>query len=316
MSSLCVATHNPRKGKDRYSEEHARLFSMLREPFGIAMSNTLKHQEVLKLKDILADDNRYLREGLLRVSGEEVIGEKLGLKEVMEMVRQVAVLVSPVLLLGETGVGNGVIAKAIHYVCPRRDRPFIIVNCGATPDTLLDSELFCHEKGAFAGALAQKRVRFERANKWTIFLDEIGELPPEAQVRMLRVLQNREIERVGGSQTIPVDMRIIAATNRNLEGMVRSKQFREDLWFRLNVFPIRIPPLRERKEDIPPLVHHFIDRKSRELKLHPSPKLAPGAIERLVAYHWPGNVRELENIVERDLILHKDEPLMVDRQYP
>jgi transcriptional regulator with GAF, ATPase, and Fis domain len=300
------------EGRDRFSEEHARLFSLLNEPFAIALSNTLKHQEILRLKDLLADDNRYLHRELLRLSGDEIVGAEFGLRGVMAMVQRVASLNNPVLLLGETGVGKDVIANAIHYSSPRKDGPFIKVNCGAIPETLLDSELFGHEKGAFTGALSQKRGRFERADHGTIFLDEIGELPPQAQVRMLRVLQYKEIERVGGTNTISVDIRLIAATNRNLEEMVKTKQFREDLWFRLNVFPIRIPPLRERKDDIPALVHHFVERKSRELRLPASPPLAAGVIDRLMAYPWPGNVRELENVIERALILGKGTPLTLD----
>ena len=238
---------------------------------------------------------------------------EFGLKDAMEMVRQVAPLDSPVLLRGETGVGKDVIANALHYSSPRQDGPFIKVNCGAIPETLLDSELFGHEKGSFTGAIARKRGCFERAHHGTIFLDEIGELPPAAQVRMLRVMQYKEIQRVGGSASIPVDIRIIAATHRNLEEMVRAERFREDLWFRLNVFPIVIPPLRSRKADIPALARHFLKRKSRELKLPASPTLAPGAIDRLMAYDWPGNVRELENVLERALILSKGEPLTFDR---
>jgi formate hydrogenlyase transcriptional activator len=300
------------QGRERFNEEHARLFSLLNEPFAIALSNTLKHQEVLRLKDLLADDNRYLHRELLRLSGDEIVGAEFGLKGVMEMVRQVASLDSPVLLLGETGVGKDAIANAIHYSSPRRDGPFVRVNCGAIPETLLDSELFGHEKGAFTGALSQKRGRFERADQGTLFLDEIGEMPPQVQVRMLRVLQYKEIERVGGTRAVSVDIRLIAATNRNLEEMVRAKQFREDLWFRLNVFPIHIPGLRERRQDIPALVHHFIKRKSRELKLPATPLVAHGAIDRLMDYHWPGNVRELENVVERALILSKGSPLSFD----
>jgi transcriptional regulator with GAF, ATPase, and Fis domain len=258
---------------------------------------------------MLADDNRYLQQELLRLSGEDIVGADFGLRGVMEMVRQVAPLDSPVLLLGETGVGKDVIANAIHYSSLRREHPFITVNSGAIPENLLDSELFGHEKGAFTGAIAQKRGRFERANKGTIFLDEIGELPPQAQVRMLRVLQHKEIERVGGSNPIHVDVRIIAATHRNLEEMLKADLFREDLWFRLNVFPIMIPPLRARKADIPALLHHFIQRKTIELKLPTRPTLAPGAMDRLVAYHWPGNVRELENMVERALILNRSGPV-------
>jgi transcriptional regulator with GAF, ATPase, and Fis domain len=297
------------EGKNRFSEEHARLFSFLNEPFAIVLSNTLKHQEILRLKDLLADDNRYLHRELLRLSGDEIVGTDFGLKGVMAMVQQVASLSSPVLLLGETGVGKDIVANAIHYSSPRKDGPFIKVNCGAIPETLLDSELFGHEKGAFTGAISQRRGRFERANGGTLFLDEIGELPPQAQVRMLRVLQYKEIERVGGTNPISVDIRLIAATNRDLVEMVKAKQFREDLWFRLNVFPIRIPPLRERKEDIAALVHYFVKRKSRELKLPVPPPLAHGLIDRLMAYRWPGNVRELENVIERALILSKGQPL-------
>jgi len=300
------------EGSEGYTEEHATLLSLLKEPFVVAMSITLEHREVVKLKDILADDNRYLQGELRRLSSGNIIGENLGLKVVMEMVRQVAPLDSPVLLLGETGVGKEVIGTAIHALSPRRDCPFITVNSGAIPETLIDSELFGHEKGAFTGALSKKRGRFERADKGTIFLDEIGELPPQAQIRMLRVLQEKEIERVGGSKTIPVDIRVIAATHRSLEEMVQSRQFRADLLFRLNVFPIVIPPLRERRGDIPGLVHHFIDWKSKELKLHPPPKLVSGAIDHLLAYHWPGNVRELENVVERALILNKSGPISFD----
>jgi transcriptional regulator with GAF, ATPase, and Fis domain len=261
------------------------------------------------LKDMLADDNRYLFSELRSASGDEIIGSDFGLKAVMEMVKQVAPLDSPVLLLGETGTGKELIANAIHYSSPRKDGPFIKVNCGAIPETLLDSELFGHEKGAFTGAVSQKRGRFERASKGTIFLDEIGELPAHAQVRLLRVLQSKEIERVGGTTSIRVDVRIISATNRNLQEMIASGRFREDLWFRLNIFPIMIPPLRQRREDIPALVYHFIDRKSKEIKLTEIPVLAPGAIDRLMAYDWPGNVRELENLIERALIQSRGDKL-------
>jgi transcriptional regulator with GAF, ATPase, and Fis domain len=297
------------EGFDRYTEEHARLLSLLNEPFAMALSNALTHQEVLQLKDMLTDDNRYLRQELFSLSGSEIIGTDFGLRDVMEMIRKVAPLESPVLLLGETGVGKGIMAGAVHHLSARSKGPFITVNSGAIPETLLDSELFGHEKGAFTGAIEQKRGRFERANQGTIFLDEIGELPLQAQVRMLRVLQEKVIERVGGSKSIPVDIRIIAATHRNLNDMVLAKQFREDLWFRINVFPIRIPPLRERKGDIPSLVHYFMNKKTRELKLSALPELAPGAMERLMRYNWPGNVRELENVVEREMILNQSGPL-------
>lgn len=297
------------EGKDRFSQEHARMMLLLNEPFAIAFSNALKHEEVLRLKDLLADDNRYLHRELFHLSGDEIVGAEFGLKGAMAAARKVASLASPVLLLGETGVGKDVIANAIHYSSPRRDGPFVKINCGAIPESLLDSELFGHEKGAFTGAVSQKRGRFERAHGGTLFLDEIAELPPQAQIRMLRVLQFKEIERVGGTTSFPVDCRIIAATNRDLEELVKTKQFRQDLWFRLNVFPIRIPPLRERKEDLPALLRHFMERKSRELRLPIPPPLARGVIDRLLAYPWPGNVRELENVVERALILSKGEPL-------
>jgi transcriptional regulator with GAF, ATPase, and Fis domain len=301
------------EGNDRYTEEHAKLFASLREPFFVAMLNTLKHREVLELKDLLTDDNKYLHNELRKISGDEIIGVNFGLRDVMHKVQQVASLNSPVILLGETGVGKDVIANAIHYSSSRSNGPFVSVNCGAIPDTLIDSELFGHEKGAFTGALAQKRGRFERANQGTIFLDEIGELPPQAQVRLLKVLQSKEIERVGGVKTISLDIRIIAATNRNLEQMVKDGEFREDLWFRLNVFPVWIPPLRDRVSDIPALIQYFISKKARELKLHSIPKLAEGAMTTLTHYHWPGNVRELENIVERELILNQTGPLSFEQ---
>ncbi len=293
-------------GLNRYKDEHARLLRLLHDPFAIAISKALEHQEIIQLRDMLADDNRYLFEELRFASGDEIVGLDFGLKAVMRMVRQVAPLDSPVLLLGETGTGKEILANAIHYSSPRKDGPFIKVNCGAIPDTLLDSELFGHEKGAFTGAVSQKRGRFERADKGTIFLDEIGELPVQAQVRLLRVLQTKEIERVGGTTSIPVDVRIISATHRNLQEMIASGRFREDLWFRLNVFPIMVPPLRQRRGDIPALVHHFIDRKSKELKLMERPALAPGEVDKLMAYDWPGNVRELENVIERALIQQRD----------
>lgn len=296
-------------GKNRYTAEHSELLSLLNEPFAIALSNFLRHQEVVQLKNILADDNRFLHKELRSISGEKIIGQDFGLRSVMDMVRQVAPLDSPVLLLGETGVGKEVIANAIHYSSSRSEGPLIKVNCGAVPETLLDSELFGHEKGAFTGAISQRRGRFERASGGTIFLDEIGELKAEAQVKLLRVLQNKEIERVGGTRPLSVNIRIIAATHRDLKNMVVEGQFREDLWYRLNVFPLMIPPLRDRKIDIPALVSHFVNVKSREMGLHHVPTLAPGAIDILTSYEWPGNVRELENMVERALIMAGGGPL-------
>jgi transcriptional regulator with GAF, ATPase, and Fis domain len=291
-------------GREKFNAHHVRLLSLLNEPCAVALTNSMRYRELMTLRDLLADDNRYLQDELRRLSGEDVVGADFGLKEVMELVRQVAPLDSPVLLLGETGTGKEVIAGAIHKSSARKDGPFITVNCGAIPETLLDSELFGYEKGAFTGALSQKRGRIERAHGGTLFLDEIGELPAEAQVRLLRVLQEKEIDRIGGSGPVKVDIRVIAATHRDLEEMMELRKFRHDLYFRLRVFPIVLPPLRERKTDIPALVQHFILKKSREMKRLVVPSPTPEAIDRLMAYHWPGNVRELENAVERSLILN------------
>jgi transcriptional regulator with GAF, ATPase, and Fis domain len=290
----------------RFNEEHAQLLSLLTEPFLVSLSNAMKHQEVIKLRDRLADDNRFLHRELYKLTGDKIIGSDFGLKETMELVDRVASTNSPVLLLGETGVGKEVIANNLHYQSERHDEPFVTVNCGAIPENLIDSELFGHEKGAFTGALKQKSGRFERAKNGTIFLDEIGELPPNIQVRLLRVIQEKEFERVGGTATVSVDIRIIAATHRNLEEMTEQGLFREDLWFRLNVFPITIPPLRERKVDIPALVQHFMEQKSKEMKLGYIPSIDDGEMLPLMDYDWPGNVRELENLIERALILSKD----------
>jgi transcriptional regulator with GAF, ATPase, and Fis domain len=289
---------------------------LLREPFYVALSNTLQHAELLQLKEHLAEDNRELQRDLRKIVGTEIIGASFGLASTMDLVRKVAPRDSPVLLLGETGTGKDVIAQAIHAASPRRAAPFVKVNAGAIPPSLIDSELFGHEKGAFTGAQARKRGRFERAHQGTLFLDEIGELPPEAQVRLLRVLQDHTIERVGGTEAVRVDVRILAATHRNLGEMIEEGEFREDLWFRLAVFPIELAPLRERVMDIPALASHFLSRKARALRLPTTPELAPGAIEPLLRYDWPGNVRELENVIERALILDPKGPLQFDSLLP
>ncbi|MCG8636843.1 MAG: sigma-54 dependent transcriptional regulator [Desulfobacterales bacterium] len=239
----------------------------------------------------------------------DVIGRNSGLARVIEQVGLVSCMETSVLLLGETGVGKGMIASLIHNASLRRSGPFVSVNCGAIPETLLDSELFGHEKGAFTGAVLRKQGRFERADRGTVFLDEIGELPLPAQVRLLNVLQTREIERVGGHCSLPVNIRVISATHRNLENMVAQGDFREDLWFRLNVFPIHIPPLRHRKADIPDLARHFILKKAKKLKFKALPVLGKKGIRELMGYHWPGNVRELENIVERAMICCRNRDL-------
>jgi transcriptional regulator with GAF, ATPase, and Fis domain len=303
-------------GAQCFDNAHARLLSQLNEPFGIALTNSLRYRELQRFKDRLADDNRYLQDELRRISGDEIIGADFGLRSVMEQVRQVAHLDSPVLLLGETGTGKEMVASAIHNLSTRRHGPFITVNCGAIPPTLMDSELFGHEKGAFTGALFRKRGRIERAHGGTLFLDEIGELQAEAQVRLLRVLQQKEIDRIGGREPVRVDIRIIAATHRDLERMIHQGRFRKDLYFRLKVFPVALPPLRRRVEDIPALVQHFIQKKARDMKLAHVPALATDALERLMAYPWPGNVRELENAVERALILSRGKALGFDELVP
>jgi len=282
-----------------YRQEHLDLMASVMEPFAVALSNAITYRQLQMYSDILVDDKDFLQREL--IVSDQVIGEQNGLKSVMDQVNQVAALGNTVLIMGETGVGKEVIANAIHQRSPRRKGPFIKVNCGAIAESLVDSELFGYEKGAFTGAVSQRRGRFERANGGTIFLDEVGELSLNAQVRLLRVLATHEIERVGGSKVIAVDIRVITATHRDLGRMVAEGRFREDLWFRLNVFPINVPPLRERKGDIPSLFRHFLGLKSRQLGISP-PNLAPGGLTRLMDYDWPGNVRELENVVERELI--------------
>ncbi len=293
------------KGFDRYTTEHGEIFGLLQEPFSVAVANALNHQDLMEMRDRLADENRYLQKELeIIYQGQEIVGANSGLKETMELCDQVAPMDNTVLILGETGVGKEVIAKTIHKMSNKRKGPFIKVNCGAIPSDLVDSELFGHEKGAFTGAVARKIGRFERAHTGTIFLDEIGELSAEAQVRLLHVLQSREIERLGGTKSIHVDVRVIAATHRDLESMVKNGMFREDLWFRLNVFPIIIPPLRERKEDVPDFVRYIVKQKSKELGIEPPP-VSEEWINSYVLYDWPGNVRELENTIERELIKNK-----------
>ncbi|HMB31212.1 MAG TPA: sigma 54-interacting transcriptional regulator [Desulfohalobiaceae bacterium] len=293
------------KGFEKYNSEHARIFGLLQEPFAIAVANALRHQDLIEMKDRLADENSFLQKQLeIAAKNEKVIGADSGLKGVMQACQQVAPMDNTVLILGETGVGKEIVARTIHRISPRAEKPFIKVNCGAIPSELVDSELFGHEKGAFTGAVARKLGRFERAHTGTILLDEIGELSAQAQIRLLHVLQSREIERVGGTKSIYVDVRVIAATHRHLESMVNNGEFREDLWFRLNVFPIIIPPLRERKEDIPDFVRYIVKEKSKELGIEP-PMVSDEWINSYVLYDWPGNVRELENTIERELIKNK-----------
>lgn len=297
------------KGPDDFTREHTRLLNLLNDPFALAFTNSRRFRELAKIKDLLADDNQYLQRELRQLAGDQIVGADTGLRGVMTLVRQVAPQPSPVLVVGETGAGKEVIARAVHELSPRRDGPFIKVNCGAIPQSLMDSELFGHEKGAFTGAINRMRGRFERADQGTILLDEVGELTPEAQVRLLRVLQEKEIERLGGSKPIKLNIRVVAATHRNLADMVKAGVFRQDLYYRLNVFPVHIPPLRQRKDDIEPLVQYFLQCKSREMGRRHLPRLTRVALDILREYDWPGNVRELEHAVERALILGQGQSL-------
>jgi transcriptional regulator with GAF, ATPase, and Fis domain len=236
---------------------------------------------------------------------EQLIGNSPALEAVLDGVKRVAPTSSTVLIQGETGTGKELIARAIHNISPRCGRPFVKLNCAAIPLDLLESELFGHEKGAFTGAIAQKLGRFELADKGTLFLDEVGDIPPQLQPKLLRILQEQEFERLGSSRTHQVDVRLVAATHRNLAEMVRNGEFRSDLYFRLNVFPVQLPPLRERREDIPALVAHFVEivgrRVGRQIDHIPEETILD-----LCSYDWPGNIRELQNLIERALILSED----------
>jgi formate hydrogenlyase transcriptional activator len=233
---------------------------------------------------------------------EQIIGNSPALESVLEQVEQVAPTDSTVLIQGETGTGKELIARAIHNLSSRCGRPFIKLNCAAIPFDLLESELFGHERGAFTGAIAQKVGRFELADKGTLFLDEVGDIPPGLQPKLLRVLQEQEFERLGSTRTHRVDVRLVAATNRNLVDMVKRNEFRSDLYYRLNVFPVPLPPLRERREDIPALVEHFVEIYARRMNKQIE-DIAPGTMSALVSYQWPGNIRELQNFIERSVIL-------------
>jgi transcriptional regulator with GAF, ATPase, and Fis domain len=260
-------------------------------------------ERLLRERRALRSEVQDLRKQVRDVhSIDAVIGQSPVFRDVLAQVALVAPADSTVLLLGETGTGKELIARALHDGSRRSGRPFVAVNCAALPEALVESELFGHERGAFTGALSRKPGKFELANLGTLFLDEVGDLPAQAQAKLLRVLQEREVERIGGSRPEPVNVRLIAATNQDLAGGVQSGRFRTDLFYRLNVFPITLPPLRERRDDIAPLAQHFIRRFAERQHKMP-PRLTTGALERLKAYPWPGNVRELQNVIERAVIL-------------
>ena len=251
----------------------------------------------------MATENILLKEELAQRRGApQIVGEDPGLKQVSVALHRAAATDASVLLEGESGTGKELFARALHALSPRADAPFVAINCAAIPETLLETELFGHEKGAFTGAAMRKPGKFELAHRGTLFLDEIGDLPLSLQPKILRALEEKRFERVGGTSPLQVDVRVVAATNRNLRAAVAARQYREDLYFRLSVFPITIPPLRERPADIPMLAKHFIERFCRDQNKKPL-NLAPSAVQELVAYAWPGNVRELQNCIERAVIL-------------
>jgi transcriptional regulator with GAF, ATPase, and Fis domain len=268
--------------------------------------------EIKQLKDRLQDENVVLREQFNRVfMFEEIVGASTALKAVLSHVSKVAATDSTVLLTGETGTGKELIARAIHKRSQRSSRAFVNVNCAAIPPSLIASELFGHEKGAFTGALTRRLGRFEVAEEGTIFLDEVGELPAETQIALLRVLQEREFERVGGNRTLRANVRVIAATNRDLEAAIVAGTFRSDLFYRLNVFPIKIPPLRERKDDIPLLAEYFIEHLARKAGKR-FRGISKKTLDLLSSYQWPGNIRELQNVIERSVIVCETETFSVD----
>ena len=270
---------------------------------------TNRGHQIEQLKNTSAEQKPHSEDALRsEINFAEIVGQSPALRRVLKEVETVAPTDSTVLINGETGTGKELIARAIHNLSPRRSNPFVKLNCAAIPTGLLESELFGHERGAFTGAIAQRIGRFELANRGTIFLDEIGDIPLELQPKLLRVLQEREFERLGSTRTLHTDARLIAATNANLVGRVHEKRFRSDLYYRLNVFPVLVPPLRERHEDIPLLVRHFVQKYTRRMK-KPIDTIPITVMNALSEYHWPGNVRELENFVERSVILSADSVL-------
>ncbi len=296
---------------DAFSPQDVELLQQVAAQIAIAVENALAFKEIEALKNKLAEEKLYLEEEIRsEFNFEEIIGESPALKRALAQVELAAPAGTTVLLLGETGTGKELFARAIHNLSPRRDRTFVKVNCAAIPSGLLESELFGHERGAFTGAINQKIGRFELADRGTLFLDEVGDLPLELQPKLLRVLQEQEFERLGGNRTQRVDVRVVAATNQDLAKLVSERAFRSDLYYRLNVFPIQIPALRERAEDLPLLVRYFVQRFSRQLNKDVE-YIPADAMDALTQYSWPGNVRELENLIERAVLLSPGKELRI-----
>ena len=286
-----------------FQQSDVDLLSQVAGQVAIAVENALAFQEIGELKNTLAQEKLYLEDEIRsEMNFEEIVGESASLRSMLKQVETVAPTDSTVLIQGETGTGKELIARAIHNLSPRRERTFVKVNCAAIPVGLLESELFGHERGAFTGAIAQRVGRFELAHGGTIFLDEVGDIPLELQPKLLRVLQEHEFERLGSTRTIRADVRLVAATNRDLAEMVASRTFRSDLYYRLRVFPVVMPPLRERQEDIPALVRYFVQKYAR--RMNRAVETIPSeTLDALVRYAWPGNIRELENLIERAVIV-------------
>ena len=298
---------------DNFGQEDLDLLSQISTQIALAVDNAIAHGRVTEARDRLEEERLYLESEIRsEYNFEDIVGKSAALRKVLDQVAIVAPTASTVLLHGETGTGKELFARAIHNLSPRRERTFVRLNCAAIPSGLVESELFGHEKGAFTGALMQKKGRFELADHGTLFLDEIGDISLELQPKLLRALQEHEFERLGSTKTIGVDVRLIAATHRDLQSMIRNNQFREDLFYRLNVCPIEIPPLRERREDIPLLVHYFVLRHSRQMQKRVK-SVPKQAMEALVNADWPGNIRQLENFIERCVIFTQGDELNVLR---
>ena len=294
-----------------FALQDVELLTQIGNELAIAVENALAFRQIEELKDKLAEEKLYLEDEIrTEYDFEEIVGDSPSLKRVLRDVETVAPTDSTVLIRGESGTGKELIASAIHNLSGRRERTFVKVNCAAIPTGLIESELFGHEKGAFTGAISQKIGRFELADKGTLFLDEIGDIPLELQPKLLRVLQEREFERLGSTRTVKVDIRLVTATNRELGQMIASREFREDLFYRLNVFPITLPPLRERRDDIPSLVRYFTQKYARRMNRRIE-TIPSAAMEALTHWNWPGNVRELENFIERAVILTRGASLDV-----